>query len=225
MQQLSPEKHYLNTIYQEEKQKAIELLGGNSKTQPPAQDAIAELYADISGRLAVIEQYLLTIEEKPQKAFKKSKLYSKHNTLSTNELHIAIADMEQFPLGKLEYSNQEIPFRTVTADSSIICDLNISRLETMALTIDIESVSDINILKKSQIKIDGVLLEHKVAKIKGQLRLHCRIPASENDDVTHLELKVPPNAESDKYHLAISDIHCIPKPSLRARLTKLIIRR
>lgn len=138
---------------------------------------------------------------------------------------MTIADMEQYSLGKLEYNNQGIPFRTVTADSSVVCNLDISRRETMALIIDIESVSDVKILRKSQIKIDGVLLEHKIAKANGHIRLHCRIPASENDNVTHLELKTPPQAEVNNYHLAISDVHCVPKPALGARLSRLILRR
>lgn len=203
----SPELTYLRQLQNEEKQRATAYIDGMSGVlDEHAKEAVTELFADISSRVRVVEEYLVKQSGKGEDF---SKQESTLFTMPEEGFYkFAIEHFEHESLGWLEHNAMGIPFRKVDTVKAVTRYLSINRKKTLTLTVDILGCSDKSALDSTVIEIDGVSMRKRIANIDGQLRYVVRIPPSKNEASTHLMLKFP--EENKAFKVAIGDIFCVP---------------
>lgn len=179
-------------------------------------DELALFAGKISARAAVIEKNL-DIES----GFKASEPISESVSIMQDSVQLSIVDVGAHNnLGYVYHTESDMPYCFVPAGKKMVAGLYVNRGNTLTLAINTPVYANEQTLKDIQVEIDGVPLKHKITNIEGNQRIICHIPKSKSKAKTHLALITPSSTNNASFKLGISDIHCVPRQTLKTYLKK-----
>lgn len=181
-------------------------------------DELALFAGKISARAAVIEKNL-DIEP----GVMSSQALQKAAPVMRDSVQLSIVDVGAHNnLGYVYHTESNMPYCFVPDGKKLVADLYVDRENTLTLAINTPVYSDEKILKDIQVEVDGVALKHKIVNIEGNQRIICHIPKSKSKAKTHLAVIFPVSTNGSAYKLGISDIHCVPRQTLKTYIKKKI---
>lgn len=215
------EVQYLKRLQQEEKQRAkLFLEARECDLSDSSLEAVTDLYCDISSRLRIVEEYLVSVSP-DETVFSPNVLSIKDIPMPKNKelVKIAVANLPgQQGLGSIMHNAQGLPYRWLDSGARILAEVDINRSIKMTLAIDFEIAEPSALLNDVQIIIDGVVLKHKTRINNKYHRLLAHIPKRKRGGSTAVEIKAPKYGINNK--LAMSDIYCVPTLNIMQLIKK-----
>ncbi|CAH1552818.1 hypothetical protein [Vibrio rotiferianus] len=218
-------EHLLESESKEIKQKIITRVATAQSMEHKVEvlsDEVAKAIATISTRVQIIEKALQLQEDSVasiQKNAPELKIDTHvNNTALCDSLKIAILDIaKRNNLHGMKRDDNQVPYFDIFGNQEINFVLPINRTVKQCLAIDTKSTAP-NVLDKVEIAVDGHHLKHRIKTVSGTVRLICYLPKSSTGNTTYISLTMP--KEGRDVSLGLSDVHCVPKKSVKNMLSE-----